>query len=192
MKWIHSLLMLLSPARRRRFRLAARIYKDAVAQARQPAFYRDLGVPDTLEGRFDLLALHVALLCRRLGRLGPEGRALAQALFDTMFYDMELNLREIGINDPSLGRSIKSMARGFLGRAEAYGRGLDGAEALDSVLTRNLYAGDTPSDEALAQMASYVRTAFDRLETQDLETIMSGGVFPSAPRAARGEQQAIR
>src|SRR5687767_10591046 len=103
-----------------RAQTAAALYAAAVAQARQPAFYVALGVPDTLEGRFELIVLHVHLLCRRLGALGESGAALAQALFDCMFRDMDRNLRELGVGDPSLPRRIKAMLEAYYGRIKAY------------------------------------------------------------------------
>lgn len=180
MKWIAPVSRLLSPSRRRRERTARALYGHAVDQARRPEFYAGWGVPDTIEGRFDLLSLHVALLCRRLARTGPPGRDLAQALFDTMFSDMEDNLREIGVSETSLGRSVKTMAKGFLGRADAYGRALDGADALDSVLRRNLYAGGEVEAEQVEHMAGYVHAAMRRLEGRGYEEIAAArDLFPA-------------
>jgi cytochrome b pre-mRNA-processing protein 3 len=187
MKWIDPLLRLLSAQRRARFRTAQAVYDRAVAQARRPEFYAAMGVPDTVEGRFDLLSLHVALICRRLARTGREGQDLAQALFDTMFADMEHNLREIGVSDTSLGRSVKTMAKGFLGRAEAYGRALSGDEPLETVLQRNLYAGGEVAPATVDAAARYVADAVRRLDACGYAEIAAAGdaLFP-APDAATG------
>ncbi len=180
MKWIAPIARLISPGRRRRERTARALYDHAVEQARQSEFYASRGVPETIEGRFDLLSLHVALLCRRLARTGRPGQDLAQALFDTMFSDMEDNLREIGVSETSLGRSVKTMAKGFLGRAEAYGRALDGEDALDGVLRRNLYAGGAVEAAQVEDMTAYVHAAMRRLEGCGYEEIAAAnGLFPA-------------
>jgi cytochrome b pre-mRNA-processing protein 3 len=180
MKWIEPIIRLFSARRRARFRAASTLYARAVAQARLSAFYASLGVPDTIEGRFDLLSLHVALLCRRLARVGPEGRDLAQALFDTMFTDMEQNLREIGVSDTSMGRSVKTLAKGFFGRADAYGRALAGDEAIDVVLQRNLYGGAEVAPVAIEAMARYVDGAARQLDACSLTDFAgTGALFPA-------------
>ncbi len=179
MKWIAPIARLLSPSRRRRDRTARALYGHAVDQARLPIFYTSIGVPDTIEGRFDLLSLHVGLLCRRLARTGLAGQHLAQALFDTMFSDMEDNLREIGVSETGLGRSVKTMAKGFLGRAESYGRALDGDEDLEAVLRRNLYAGAETAPGQVEAMSAYVEAAMGKLESCGYEDIAgAAGLFP--------------
>lgn len=186
MKWIAPIARILSPARRRRDRTARALYDRAVEQAREPDFYADRGVPDTIEGRFDLLSLHVALLCRRLARTGRPGQALAQALFDTMFSDMENNLREIGVSDTSMGRSVKTMAKGFLGRAEAYGRALSGEDDLGAALRRNLYAGAEAEAAQVDDMAAYVHAAARRLDGCDYADIAAAGDLFPAPGETAG------
>ena len=89
----------------------------------QPELFEACGIPDTLDGRFDALALHAALMIDRL-RHEPDGEALSQAFFDAMFRHLDLTLREIGVQDLGVGRRIKIMAEGFHGRALAYRRGL--------------------------------------------------------------------
>src|ERR1700759_3106086 len=78
------------------------IYGMIVTQAREPIFYRDLGVPDTVNGRFDLLLLHLWLLLRRLRNVAHGGVELSQALFDRFCEDMDDNLREMGIGDQTV------------------------------------------------------------------------------------------
>ena len=89
-------------------------------------FYQALGVPDTLDGRFDLVALHVFLLVHRLQR--APGPALAQAVFDAMFSDMDNNLREIGVSDLSVGKRVRAMWEAFHGRSKAYASALEAAD----------------------------------------------------------------
>ena len=96
------------------------LYAAAVAAAREPWFYQALGVPDTLDGRFDLVALHAFLLIHRLQAAPDPGPALAQAVFDAMFSDMDNNLREIGVSDLRVGKRVRAMWEAFHGRAKAY------------------------------------------------------------------------
>ena len=115
---------------RRRQAAAARdaaraLYKTAVARARDPVFYARYAVPDSLDGRFDMIALHVFLVLHRLKQEGDPTKALAQILFDTMFADMDESLRELGVGDLSVGRRVKTMAEALYGRIAAYQAALD-------------------------------------------------------------------
>ncbi len=131
--------------------VADALYALAVARARAPVFYRDLGVPDTLEGRFEMISLHVYMLLRRL-KQGADGSragggAIGQALFDLMFADMDRNLREMGAGDLGVGRRVKAMAQAFYGRIQAYDDGLAaGAEILAQAVARNVYGGPDGGD----------------------------------------------
>lgn len=124
-------------------RTGCELYAQAVAAARDPHLYAALGVPDTLDGRFDLVGLYVSLVIRRLQAQPPPGPALAQAVFDAMFNDMDVALREMGVGDLSVGKKVKVMWEGFHGRALAYGRALDAGDgtALRAALARNVWAG---------------------------------------------------
>ena len=119
----------------------AALYGACVAQARLPDFYRVLAVPDTIDGRFDLLVLHVVLVMRRL-----SGEAeFKQQLFDLMFADMDRNLREMGVGDMGVGKKIKPMISAFYGRAQVYEKALaESDDALAQALARNLY-GKAPA-----------------------------------------------
>jgi cytochrome b pre-mRNA-processing protein 3 len=93
------------------------LYGVAVAAARERYLYEALGVPDTLDGRFDLISLYAFLLIHRLRGLPDPGAALAQAVFDAMFSDMDMNLRELGVGDLSVGKRVRAMWEAFHGRA---------------------------------------------------------------------------
>jgi cytochrome b pre-mRNA-processing protein 3 len=166
------------------------LYAAAIAQSRQPVFYARLGVPDTVDGRFDMVALHVFLILRRL-KAEPDAAAFAQALFDMMFADMDRNLREMGVGDLSVGKKVKAMAQGLYGRIAAYEAGMAADEAsLQAALRRNLYgtlqAGDAPSAANLAVMAAYLRTSAAGLAGQGLEELQQGRVaFAALPAAAQ-------
>ena len=119
------------------------LYTAAVAAARAPFLYATVGVPDTLDGRFDLVGLHVFLVIRRLQAQPAPGPALAQAVFDAMFHDMDVNLREMGVSDIAVGRKVKVMWEAFNGRATAYAAALDSGDtaALQAALARNVWRG---------------------------------------------------
>ncbi|MGH7002307.1 MAG: ubiquinol-cytochrome C chaperone family protein [Alphaproteobacteria bacterium] len=182
-----GLLDLLSPGKRGgpRARGAEGLYAAAVAQARAPLFYTALGVPDTLDGRFDLILLHVHMLCRRLAREGEEGAATAQALFDGMFRDMDRNLREMGVGDPSVPRRIRAMIEAYYGRVKAYETALAvGGEALSRTIARNVYNASpeagAPWPDGAAALADYVRRAVAALDAADRAALVAGHVaFPA-------------
>ena len=120
------------------------LYAAAVAAARDPWFYGTLLVPDTLDGRFDLVALHAFLLVHRLQASPAPGPDLSQAVFDAMFSDMDNNLRELGVSDLRVGKRVGAMWEAFHGRSMAYAQPLDAADpvALAAALARNVWRGD--------------------------------------------------
>ena len=139
--------------RGRHERTGFELYTAAVAAARNPYFYAELGVPDTLDGRFDLVGLFAALLIRRLRTIPPPGQAVAQAVFDAMFSDMDTNLRELGVGDMTVARNVRAMWEAFHGRATAYETAIDDSDpaALEEALARNVWrGGDAAGAPALA------------------------------------------
>ena len=162
---------------------ARRLYEAVVAQARQPAFFAGLEVPDTIDGRYEMVALHAHLLLRRLKDGGGGTADLAQALFDVMFADMDASLREMGAGDLGVGRRVKQMATGFYGRVAAYDAGLAaGGDVLAQALRRNLFGTVTPSAAAVAAMADYATRTAALLAGQPLERLAGGMVaFGPAP-----------
>jgi cytochrome b pre-mRNA-processing protein 3 len=136
---------------------AKQLYVRVVEQARLPAFYRDLGVPDTVDGRFEMIVLHMMMMLRALRRDGDDGTELGQLMFDVMMDDMDSSLREMGAGDLGVGRRVKAMAQAFYGRATAYEEALAADdEALNQALRRNLYATAEPVEDDVAAMIVYV------------------------------------
>src|SRR5437764_666044 len=138
------------------------IYGMIVTQAREPMFYRDLGVPDTVNGRFDLLLLHLWLLLRRLrtiqGTTQQGATELSQALFDRFCEDMDDNLREMGIGDQTVPKRMRAFGEAFYGRVQAYDQAMDGGgEALASAICKNILNG-AGIDQA-QRLAAYARAA---------------------------------
>lgn len=166
---------------------ATQLYVRVVGQARQPMYYLSYGVPDTPDGRFDMIALHAALLLRRLRRDHDRTEHLAQAVFDLMFADMDQNLREMGVGDLAVGKRIKRMAQGLYGRIAAYDAGLADCSdrLLREALLRNVYRHGAPSDDELTRMAAYVRRQSEWLDRAETERLMVGAV-DFAPVGAAG------
>ncbi len=155
--------------------IAEALYRGIVAQARRPDFYRWHGVPDSLDGRFELLVLHCVLVIRRLRQAGPSAEALAQSLFESLFADLDTNLREMGAGDVGVPRRIKAMAQAFYGRLKAYEAALEGGpEDLRAALERNLYGTVSPSHEQLAALTRYVIEAAASLEKCGLDALRRG------------------
>lgn len=156
---------------------AHRLYQGVVTQAREQAFYRDCGVPDTLDGRFDMIVLHAILVLRRLKREGGEGSELGQELFDVLFGDMEQSLREMGVGDLSVGRRVKAMAQAFYGRAAAYEAALANDDAaLADALRRNLFGTVEPDARELDAVAGYVRRQAAALDAQPGDDMLAGDI----------------
>lgn len=154
------------------------LYGMIVAQARLPCFYRDYAVADTVNGRFDLIVLHLALVLDRLAQ-DPTLQSLGQGVFDRFCQDMDDNLREIGIADLKVPKEMQHMGEAFFGRAQAYWAALaanDGA-ALVAALERNIYGG--ASARPAPRLAAYMREALRGLAGQDARRLASGELhFP--------------
>lgn len=177
---------ILAPRRRRHERVGFELYSAAVAGAREPFLYAVLGVPDTLDGRFDLVGLYAILLIDRLRESGPPGTDLAQAVFDAMFSDMDVTLREMGVGDLSVGRKVRAMWEAFHGRAAAYGPALRSgdAAALAEALARNVWRGAAPPTGAERTLARLALAQRDHLGEQALEAIAAGRVSFLAAESA--------
>lgn len=171
--------------RNRRADTISALYGMIVAQARLRFFYQDFAVPDTINGRFDLLVLHLVLVIERLNR--DEGlKELAQGLFDRFCRDMDDNLREIGIADLKVPKEMRKMGEAFYGRAQVYGVALaeSGDQALAAALARNIYGGAVPSADLAARLAVYVRAAAADLMGQETGALERGTVRFPDPHAS--------
>ena len=175
--------------RRREAHAVAEFFVKIVAQAREPAFYRDLGVPDTLDGRFDMVVLHVFLVMRRLKGQGAAATERSRLLYETMIDNFEKSLLEQGVGDSGISRRVKTMARGMAGRIQAYDRALaaDADERLLEVaLDNNVYGTVTDTNPGhLAAMAAYVRREAAGLEAQPLESLLAGDIRFGEPPSAK-------
>lgn len=164
-------------------RAGFRLYGAAVAAARAPFYFTALVVRDSVEGRLDLIHLHVALLIRRLRRdADARGAVLAQAVFDAMFADMDVNLREMGVSDLAVGKRVRGLWEAFHGRAVAYEAALDAGtrDSLAEALARNVWREDTPSPHAL-RLASIAMAQEKALQGQDMAQFLAGQASFLAP-----------
>ena len=169
---------------RRREPAAHPLYGHIVAQARQPDFYLAGEVPDTVQGRFEMIALHMFLVLHRLKQEGGQGADLAQDLFDLMFQDMDRNLRELGTGDLSVGKRIKALAKELYGRIAAYEAGLNrgpGTTDLEQALARNVFANEQVTPGGLKVLADYLRRSVEALAIQSYDDISAGRVVFAAP-----------
>jgi cytochrome b pre-mRNA-processing protein 3 len=175
-----------------RERLIEALHLRVSAAARRPGLYTDLGVPDTLEGRFECLILHVILVLRRLNRLPEPAADVAQDLVNSVFLQLDSSLRESGIGDFGVPKRMKKLGSAFYGRAEGYDAALDAgdADALRAALARNVLGLDSP--QAANSLTHYVLASDAALARSDLDGLIGvGPQFPdpepfAAPDAAPG------
>ncbi|SEQ63239.1 cytochrome b pre-mRNA-processing protein 3 [Devosia sp. YR412] len=150
------------------------VYNAIVAQSRQPVFYAEWGVPDTVTGRFDMISLHMALLFRRLRAETGQQKDFSQAVFDLFFKDMDRSLREMGVGDLGVPKRIQKMGNIFFGLLAAMNEAMDrnDAPALEAVLARNIFGhNDGPH---IATLAQYLLAEDRALATQQADAITNG------------------
>jgi cytochrome b pre-mRNA-processing protein 3 len=168
---------------------AESLFRAALNQSRRPEFYLDLGVPDTFDGRFDLLVLHLSLVLNRL-RAESDGKRIGQALIERFVTEIDTSLREIGVGDLGLARHVRAMLEGFYGRLNAYEHGLraEDSAVLEHALRRNLFGtqqgkSNEPKREQIAALSRYMRLSMARLSSQDFAQILEGIVDLAEPLA---------
>lgn len=179
-----------------RLKRAFALYHSIVARARQPRFYAEWGVPDTPDGRLEMIGLHAALMIRRLRPEGKAGAMLAQDVFDVMFADVDRNLREQGIGDLSVGKHVKRAAQTFLARCHSLDPHLDAGDVagIAAVLDRNIHqrvgvgsaahaavaatgdagTGSDPPAAGMRELANYALAEEARLRALPGEELLAG------------------
>lgn len=176
-------------ADRARQKAALALYAVSARDAREPRLYTVLGVPDTFDGRFDALALYVALMLVRLRGRGAAADALATELSSLFVADMDRTMRESGVGDLSVGKHVKRMAAAMLGRMEAYGAALaeeSAGDALVDALTRNIWRGEPPEGDQPAALAGEVRAYWTRLGAIPLDDLLDGRISGDGDGATNG------
>ncbi len=157
---------------------ASELYGAIVAQARLPVFYQRFGVPDTLEGRFVVLSLHLFAVLHRLKDKGAQAGAVAQSLADLFAADMETVLREVGIGDLAIPKKVRALTASGAGLLRSYEAAyMQGSTALETALADALQGEDR--EATAARLAAYVRDALSDLDRQSVRDLCAGRVtFP--------------
>lgn len=158
------------------------IYSQIVAQARQPSFYTTYCVPDTINGRFDMVLVHAVLYFRRLRGEGKKVAAFSQAVFDIFMQDMDGSLREMGVSDTRVPKKVRRMGEAFYGRAEAYSSALNDGDvaALAAAIGRNVFP-DAEEPVAQEALAHYMIRAAEQLAAQQTDVLIEGQIDWPAP-----------
>ncbi|MBS0489108.1 MULTISPECIES: ubiquinol-cytochrome C chaperone family protein [unclassified Phenylobacterium] len=155
--------------------MGQKLYAGVVAQARTPALYEAYGVPDTVEGRFELYTVHVFLLLDRLRGQGARASETSQALFDTYLGALDDALREMGVGDLSVGKKMRKLGEAFYGRVKSYESAfaaLPQTDHLHALLGRTVYAQG--GAEHVAELGEYVLRQRAALAEQKLEGLLDG------------------
>ena len=167
----------------------ARLFAAAVAQARRPAFYAGLGVPDEIDSRFELYVVHVVLLQQRLSGHGAEAAEAAQALFDAFVASLDDALRELGVGDLSVSKKMRRLGEALFGRAAAYrdlfqakvNRAGPEREGIKALIARTVFSDEAALEKA-APLADYVVWAQAALVLQPLPDLLKGEVAWPEPQ----------
>ena len=163
-------------------RTAERLHGSAVGQSRAPALYTNLGAPDSVEGRFEQLTLHLILLIERLKGEPGEPAAVRQTLFDTYVNYLDGAIREMGVGDLAVGKRMRKLGEAFYGRARSYDEAfaaLPDTAPLEAVVQRTLL----PPQSAVGPggLAAYALACREALARQDVATLLKGGPHWPAP-----------
>ena len=175
-------------ARRASNALIEQLRGEIVAAARRPALYETLGAPDRIDGRFELLTLHVGLVLRRLVAIGGLGHDIAQDLVNSVFLHFDDTLREMALSDVSVSKRLKKIKEAFYGRNAAYAAALESQSRanLEAALARNVFGAPTGAPGAGA-LADYVVSVDAALARAPLEDFANGRFrFPEGQIATGG------
>lgn len=154
---------------------ARNIYAGILTSIRRPEFYTAYGVPDTLDGRFDLMVLHLFMVMDRVLAEGAIAKTFNQALFDITFSDMDQALRQAGIGDMGVPKHMRRMMKGFNGRVNAYQSSLTDDAALEGALLRNLYGTlAAPELGQVRAMKTYIQASRDLIKRQPFDELRAG------------------
>ena len=176
-------------SRNRNKQLIDKLHDEIMVGVLNPALYLSCGVPDTFEGRFEMLVLHGALTTRRIERLAAPGPDLAQDLTDVIFRYLDVTLREMGVGDTTVPKKMKKHAESYAGRAFSYLTALDAQdeEALRLALARNVYGDETQAASSQTKrLAHYAMAIESALGQYELDHFLSGQIGYPDPAAANG------
>lgn len=167
-------------------RTSREVYGSIVTQARRETFYREWGVPDTMEGRVEMIILHTALVLERLGREGPDALAWGQALTEAYIADIDDALRQIGTGDMGVPRRVKKAAAALRERRLAYSKALSGDDqnALAGAVRGFVYSdaeGSSLRPDAASAFATYIRGVSEDLAAVPHKALLAGAISFRAP-----------
>lgn len=156
--------------------IAAALYGAIVAQARAPELYTQLAVPDTVEGRFEMVVVHQAMVLRRLERGDEAARAVGQGVFDVFCREMDDALRALGVKDTSVAKRMRKLAEAYYGRAAGYEAAIarDDAAMLAATLDRTVYGG--AGGVASHALAAYMMASETALAATPAERVIAGEI----------------
>lgn len=149
------------------------LYRAIVAKGREPAWYRDGQVPDTLDGRFDMIAAILSLVLLRLEQEGAETRDQTVLLTEIFIKDMDAELRQLGVGDYVVGKHVGQMMGALGGRLTAL-RAARAAGSLDATVARNIFHEAPPSDTALAFVAGGLADFAGALDAMPVQDVLAG------------------
>jgi cytochrome b pre-mRNA-processing protein 3 len=153
----------------------APLYHALVARGRDPFWYQGGGVPDTLDGRFDMVAAMVALALIRLEAEGAAGRAPIAFVTELFVEDMDGTLRQIGIGDYVVGKHVGRMMGALGGRLAAF-RAARSDGGWEEAVRRNIYHDAPPTEEAVAAVATRLADVAAALDSASLEALREGAL----------------
>jgi cytochrome b pre-mRNA-processing protein 3 len=154
------------------------LYQALVKEARDPSWYLDCAVPDTIDGRFDMLGAVLTLALQRFDAAGDEGKIPAVMLTETFIEDMDGQLRQDGVGDVVVGKHVGRMLSALGGRLDAYGETIHDPVAFKAALVRNLYRSEHPGIPALDAAANRLMAIREGLSLCTLDQLMLGQMRP--------------
>lgn len=160
---------------RQEVKLADQLYNHVVSASRNPQLYGQSGAPDTANGRFELIILHIYMLFRRMQEDDAKVKSIKQKTFDCFLADMDVSLREIGVGPDGVPKRIQKMLENFYGRAGAYQAAIDDDNLmhLADVIARNFYPDGKVNNQGAKNLAEYVFQAIIRLDQASTDNVMN-------------------
>ncbi|MCP5382185.1 MAG: hypothetical protein H6912_07420 [Kordiimonadaceae bacterium] len=157
------------------------LFLSIIEQSRLPFFYTDMEIADSIDGRFDVLVLHMAIVLDELDKYSeevPEVMKLRRILQEIMFDNLDLTLREIGVGDLGVGKKIKIMAEAFYGRVKTYQElfSSENVEEMSEAIKRNVYRGCDVDKKILKYLSTYIFKIRRDVSDQPIKEIMKGNI----------------
>lgn len=152
------------------------LFDFVVAEARQPHWYREGEVPDTIDGRFAMLATICAILIDKLEAASEAGEAASAALTERFIEAMDAEHRELGLNDPGLGRRVRKLVGSLERRVDEWRDAIHGETDWDDAIVSSIYHGDSPKDAALAHSGRALRSLCERLSEAGEPQLVNGDI----------------